>query len=95
MKACKERVHLSDDLSFIAEVNIMIGVRDHENVSGWYSALEVIGPGSATDAARSVEQVAERIAALLAQPVSKAEAELEVLCVNARHMGSAPAARWS
>jgi len=47
MKACKERVHLSDDLSFIAEVNIMIGVRDHENVSGWYSALEVIGPGSA------------------------------------------------
>jgi hypothetical protein len=47
MKACKERVHLSDDLSFIAEVNIMIGVRDHENLSGWYSTLEVIGPGSA------------------------------------------------
>ena len=40
--------------------------------------------------ARSVEQAAERIAALLARPVSQSRAELEVLCVNARQMASAP-----
>jgi very-short-patch-repair endonuclease len=66
----------------------------------WGSQIRVVLPSTresvrtslneTTDAARSVEQVAERIAALLAQPVSKAKAELEVLCVNARHMASAP-----
>ena len=66
----------------------------------WGSQIRVVLPSTresvrtslneTANAARSVEQAAERIAALLAQPASQVKAELEVLCVNARQMASAP-----
>ena len=47
MKAGEECVNLGDNPSFIAEVYVMIGVRDHDDARTWYSVLEVIGPGGA------------------------------------------------
>ena len=66
----------------------------------WGSQIRVVLPSTresvrnslneTANAARSVEQAAKRIAALLARPVSQSKDELDVLCVNARQMASAP-----
>jgi hypothetical protein len=44
MKAGEECVNLGDNLSFVGEVHVVIGVRDHDDSCTWHSMLEVIGP---------------------------------------------------
>lgn len=44
MKAGEEYLNLGDNLSFIGEVQVVVGIRDYDDSCTWHSMLEVIGP---------------------------------------------------
>lgn len=42
---CSEEViHLADDLSFVAEVHIVIGIWDHDDAGARHAAAEIVSP---------------------------------------------------
>lgn len=45
MKTGKKLIHLSNDLSFVGEVHIVIRIRDQDDTGARHAAPEGIGPG--------------------------------------------------
>src|ERR1700677_1032819 len=42
MKFVQKRVHFSHDLSFVAQIHIVVCVRNHDNVRTWNTLAEVL-----------------------------------------------------
>jgi len=43
VKLVQKRIHFSNHLSFVAQIHIVVCVRDHDDVCAWHALAEVIG----------------------------------------------------
>ena len=47
VKLVQKRIHFSKHLGFVAQIHIVVCVRDHDDVCAWHALAEVIGPARA------------------------------------------------
>src|ERR1700677_2089744 len=83
MKLREEVIHLADDLSFVAQIHIVICIWDHDDAGTWHAAAEIVSPcGTACFVVRNQSSLSRTVRQAI--PVVRASIDSESGNRNAR-----------